>query len=131
MVEVRFAFIGSIEGVKCTLDGEVKYSDAGGFCSFFGVAQGEHTYRAEKAGMRGVSGHDVFMRPLYDSGTTVIEWVPAPEFPFPETEAWVMLFTLEVGEVPPPSKTSILGKIGAIVSSIGFVAVFVDSARRR
>ncbi|GAI14453.1 unnamed protein product, partial [marine sediment metagenome] len=24
MVEVRFAFIGSLEGVKCTLDGEVK-----------------------------------------------------------------------------------------------------------
>lgn len=130
MVEVRFAFIGALQGVKCTLDGEVKYSDAGGFCSFFGVAQGEHTYSVGKAGMYVVSGHDVFMRPLYDSGTTVIEWVPDPEFPFPEDQAWLMLFTLEEGE-PPLKVSNILGKVGAILSAVGFVGIFVDSARKR
>jgi len=130
MVEVRFAFIGSLEGVKCTLDGEVQYSDAAGFCSFFDVSQGEHTYSVRKEGMHVVSGEDPFERPLEDSGITVIEWAPDPQFPFPETEAWVMLFTLEEGE-PPLKVSNILGKIGGILSSVGFVGMFVNSARRR
>lgn len=101
MVEVRFGFLDSIEGVKCVLDGVTKYSDSSGFCRFLGVSQGEHTYSVSKTGMTFVSGEDPFKRPLEESGTTTIEWAPAPEFPWPEAQPWLMLFTLEaigVGE---------------------------------
>ncbi len=95
MVEVRFAFIGSIEGVRCVLDGVTKYSDSGGFCSFFGVSQGAHTYSVSKTGMVFVSGQDPFGRPLSASGTTTIEWAPVPGIPWPEAQPWLMLITLE------------------------------------
>ena len=133
MVEVRFAFIGSLEGVKCTLDGEVKYSDAGGFCSFFGVTQGEHTYSVEAPeGVKLVSGEDPFGRPLDESGTTVIEWALVPGTPWPEDEPWYMTFTLEVEVIEEPTEiSSILGKVGAIVGVAGFVGILVDSSRRR
>jgi len=98
MVEVRFAFIGSLEGVKCTLDGEVKYSDAGGFCSFFGVSQGAHTYSVSKDGYTFIEGQDPFKRSLSASGTTVIEWALEPGVPWPEDQPWLMLITLE--EIP-------------------------------
>ncbi|MBA7703543.1 hypothetical protein ES703_112329 [subsurface metagenome] len=129
MVEVRFVCIPSVEGVRCTLDGVVKYSVAG-FASFFDVAQGEHTYSVEKAGMYVVKGEDPFKRPLGASGTTVIEWVPNPDFPWPEDEPWLMYLTFEVGEAP--SKISdILGKVGSLLASIGFVGIIADSARKR
>lgn len=95
MVEVRFAFIGSIEGVKCILDGVTKYSDANGFCSFFGVSQGAHTYSVSKAGYTFIEGQDPFGRPLSASGTTTIEWAPVPGMSWPETEPWLMLITLK------------------------------------
>ena len=135
MVEVRFGFMSSLEGVKCTLDGEVKYSDVSGVCSFFDVAQGEHTYSVEKEGMRVVSGQDGFGRPLGATGTTVIEWVPDPQIPYPEDQPWIMIFALEVGEAPPedgePQETSILGKMGSIVASASLVGIFVHSATKR
>lgn len=95
MVEVRFAFIDSIEGVKCVLDGVTKYSDAGGFCSFFGISQGAHTYSISKEGYNFIEGQDPFGRPLDESGTTTIEWAPDPIVPWPETQSWLMLITLE------------------------------------
>lgn len=94
MVEVRFGFIDSIEGVKCTLNGDVKYSDSGGFCSFFGISQGAHTYSVEKEGMYVVEGEDPFRKPLEASGTTVIEWALVPGEPWPEAYPWYMQFTL-------------------------------------
>ena len=131
MVEVRFVCIPSVEGVKCTFDGVVKYSVAG-LCSFFDVAQGEHTYSVEPPeGMRLVSGEDPFGRPLYYSGTTMIEWALIPGTPWPEDQPWLMAFTFEVGEVPPEEVSNILGKVGGILSSIGFVAILFDSARKR
>ena len=115
MVEVRFAFIGSLEGVKCTLDGEVKYSDAGGFCSFFDIAQGPHTYSVYKAGMHVVAGQDPFGRPLGAAGTTVIEWAPVPGTPWPEDQPWLMLITLEEGaEIPWLTLTALPFFLGAI-----------------
>jgi len=132
MVEVQFGFIGSLEGVKCTLDGEVNYSDSAGFCSFFDVAQGEHSYSVEVEGMHVLSGADVFDRPLYDSGTTVIEWATVPGTPWPEEQPWLMLFTLEEDEVPPevPEERDLLGKIGSILASAGFVGIVLNSARK-
>ena len=132
MVEVRFACIPSVAGVKCTLDGAVQYSDEIGIASFFDVAQGEHTYSVEPPeGMRLVSGEDPFGRPLYESGTTVIEWALLPGTPWPEDTPWLMGFTFEVGEAPPKEGSSLLGKIGAIVGSVGFVGIIFDSARKR
>lgn len=131
MVEVRFVCIPSVEGVKCTLDGVVKYSVAG-FASFFDVAQGEHTYSVEPPeGMRLVSGEDPFGRPLYDSGTTVIEWALIPGTPWPEDQAWIMAFTFEAGEAPPKEVSNILGKVGSILSAVGFFGILFDSARKR
>ncbi len=96
MVEVRFALISMIEGVACTLDGVTKYSDNSGLCYFYGISQGPHTYSiVVPEGMIFVSGYDVFMRPLYESGTTTIEWAPVPGVDWPEDQAWVMQFTLD------------------------------------
>ena len=132
MVEVRFACINEVAGVKCTLDGEVQYSNEIGIASFFGVAQGEHTYSVEKEGMQVVSGEDQFGRPLYDSGITVIEWAPLPGTPWPYDQ-WLMAFTFEVAEVdePPTEVSSLLGKVGAVAASLSFVGIILDSARKR
>lgn len=131
MVEVRFACIPSVEGVKCTLDGVVKYSDEIGICSFFGVSQGAHTYSVEKAGMRLVEGEDAFGRKLGARGTTVIEWALIPGTPWPEAQPWIMLLTFEAGAPQVPSEASeIIGKAGAVLSSLGLAWVFIDSARR-
>ena len=101
--EVRFACIPSVGGVKCTLDGMVKYSNAAGISSFFNISQGAHSYSImAPAGWRFVSGNDVFQRPLYESGTTVIEWVPYPETPWPEDQPWMLMFVFEKVPVSPP-----------------------------
>lgn len=133
MVEVRFAAIPVVEGVKCTLDGAVRYTDSLGLVSFYDISQGEHTYSVEPPeGMELVSGEDVFGRPLYESGVTVIEWALVPGTPWPEEHPWIMSFTFREVEAPPEApRREILGKIGAIVSSIGFVGILLDSARRR
>jgi len=102
MVEVRFACIPSVAGVKCTLDGIMKLSDEIGIASFFDISQGAHTYSVEAPeGWVFVSGEDYFKRPLFKSGTTVIEWVPIPGIPWPEDQPWMMLLNFEVGEEPP------------------------------
>lgn len=136
MVEVRFACIPGVGGVKCTLDGVVKYSDSTGIASFFGVSQGAHSYSIEAPrDMVLVSGEDPFGRPLYDSGTTVIEWALLPGTPWPEANPWMMMFTFaEEEEVPPeerPEISNTLGKIGAVVGTLGLLGVFIDSARKR
>lgn len=96
MVEVRFACIPSVPGVRCVLDGVTKYSDSGGFASFFGISQGPHTYEiGAPEGWNFVSGQDVFGRPLYESGITIIEWYPVPGVPWPEDQPWMMLPTFE------------------------------------
>lgn len=96
MVEVRFACIPSVEGVKCTLNGATKYSDSSGLASFYGISQGEHSYSIEiPEGWSFVSGDDVFGRPLYESGITVIEYVPYPPIPWPESQPWILKFVFE------------------------------------
>lgn len=131
MVTVVFACIPQLEGVRCTLDGVTQYSPSSGLVYFYDISQGAHSYSVTPpSGWQFVSGHDNFMRPLYESGTTVIEWAPEPETPWPEDQLWNLNFTFEEGEAP-PSKRSILGVVGAILSSIGFVAIFVNSARKR
>ena len=135
MVEVRFASVAGVEaGIKCTLDGVVKYTDEAGLCSFFGVSQGAHSYSVEApAGWRFDYGLDYFNSPLARSGTTVIEWVPYPDIPFPETEPWMMKLGFEVGEEPeePSEAPKLLGRLGAVVSLVGLVGIFVDAARKR
>jgi len=115
MVEVRFACISSVAGVKCTLDGATKYSDSSGLASFYGISQGAHSYSIKAPeGMMFVSGDDVFGRPLYESGITVIEWLPYPEIPWPENQPWMLKFVFE--EIPVGISTtttlSAPGKIG-------------------
>ena len=108
MVEVRFACISSVPGVKCTLDGATKYSDSSGLASFFGISQGAHSYSiVAPEGWNFVSGEDYFDRPLYESGTTVIEWVPYPEIPWPEDQPWMMLFNFEEITVGIPTTLTI------------------------
>ena len=104
MVEVRFASVTGVEaGIKCTLDGVAKYTDEAGLCSFFGISQGAHSYSiVAPKGWRFVSGEDVFGRPLYESGTTVIEYVPYPEIPYPEDQPWMMKLVFEEVVVPLP-----------------------------
>jgi len=108
MVEVRFACIPGVAGVKCTLDGTVKYSDETGICSFSGISQGAHSYSVEApAGWKFEYGYDYFNRPLSESGTTVIEWVPYPEIPFPEDEPWMMKMVFEEITVGIPTTLTI------------------------
>jgi len=107
MVEVRFACIDTVEGVMCTLDGEIKYSNSIGICSFFGISQGEHTYSVGKEGYSLVDGRDPFGRPLYESGTTTIEWILIPGHPWPEDQPWTMAFTFEEAVVRIPTTTTI------------------------
>ena len=91
MVEVRFACIPSVTGVKCILDGVTKYSDEIGISIFPGISQGAHSYSVEAPkGMIFTSGKDIFGRPLYKSGTTNIEWLPIPGEPWPEDQPWIM-----------------------------------------
>lgn len=132
MVEVRFASVTGVEaGIKCTLDGVVKYTDEAGLCSFFGVSQGAHSYSiVAPAGWHFVSGEDVFGEPLAESGTTVIENVSYPEIPWPEDQPWMMKLIFAAGEAP-PKVSNLLGNVGALLSSIGFVGILFDSARRR
>jgi len=133
MVEVRFVCIPGVPGVKCTLDGVVKYSDAPGFCSFFGISQGAHSYSVTPpSGMRFVSGEDAFKRPLGASGTTVIEWALVPGVPWPEDQPWMMLFSFEAGAPPgvPTEAAEVLGKAGALLAALGLAGIFVDSARK-
>ena len=101
--EVRFACIPGVGGVKCTLDGIVKYSNAAGICSFFNVSRGAHSYSiVAPEGWSFVSGDDVFGRPLYESGTTVIEYAPYPEIPYPVDQPWMLKFVFEEVPVPLP-----------------------------
>lgn len=133
MVEVRFACIPGVPGVKCTLDGAVKYSDELGLCSFFGVSQGAHTYSiVAPVGWVFVWGDDVFKRPLGKSGTTVIEWLPYPQIPWPEDQPWMLKFVFEAGEAPPeaPVVSELLGKAGSLLAALSFVGILVDSARK-
>jgi len=122
MVEVRFACIPGIAGVKCTLDGVTKLSDEIGIASFFDITQGAHTYSVEApSGWRFVSGEDVFGRPLGKSGTTTIEWVEIPGTPWPEDQPWMMKFNFEVGEEP-PAKIPWLAKI-ALPFTLGALTI--------
>ena len=102
MVEVRFVGIPNVVGVKCTLDGVVKYTAGIGIVSFYGISQGDHTYSVEPPdGMVFVSGEDTFHRPLGESGTTTIEFYPAG-LPWPEDLPWALGFTFEVEVVKKP-----------------------------
>jgi len=86
----------------------VKYSDSSGLASFFGISRGSHSYSiVAPEGWNFVSGEDYFDRPLYESGTTVIEWVPYPEIPWPEDQPWMMLFNFEEITVGIPTTTTL------------------------
>lgn len=113
MVEVRFACIDTVEGVKCTLDGVVKYSGADGMCFFFDISQGEHTYSVEKAGMRVVSGEDSSGKSLGALGVTMIENPFVPGTPWPEDQPWMMIFNF--AEVPWLALTALPFSLGTII----------------
>ena len=103
MVEVRFACIPGVGGVECTLDGVTQVSNASGIASFTGISQGAHGYSVKAPpGWVLVSGEDPFKRPLFQSGTTNIEWVPIPGQPWPEQNPWMMMFNFKEGTTPPP-----------------------------
>jgi len=102
VVEVRFACIPSVAGVRCTIDGVTHISSESGIASFDGLSQGTHSYSVEAPeGMVFTSGEDTFKRPLFQSGTTVIEWVPIPDTPWPEDQPWMMMFNFKEGITPP------------------------------
>ncbi len=108
MVEVRFACIPSVEGVKCTLAGTTQYSNESGIASFTGISQGAHSYSVKAPdGMVFISGYDTFDRPLYARGTTIIEWVPLPGTPWPEDQPWMLMFNFKDAIVIPPIEAAI------------------------
>jgi len=119
MVEVRFACIPSVAGVKCTLDGASQLSSETGIASFVGISQGAHSYSIEAPkGMVFISGEDTFKRPLYRSGTTVIEWVPIPGEPWPENQPWMMLFNFKEAIIIPPNETAIKIAVSVALSTL-------------
>jgi len=124
LVDVRFVCVPGVPGVKCTLDGVVKYSDSAGFANFYGLAIGSHTYAVEKQGWHFVSGYAPFMDSIPQSGTMII-----PEG-WPTTEHFWMDFEFEEGEAPIKAAVT-LGKVGGILAGLGFVGLIIDSARRR
>lgn len=118
MVEVRFACIPTVEGVRCTLDGVTKYSDSSGLCYFYNIAQGEHTYSIEPPeGTMFISGEDFFGRPFAKSGTTVIEWALVPDTPWPEDQPWMMIFNFV--EIPWLALTALPFSLGIPLIVLG------------
>jgi len=117
--------VPGVPGVKCTLNGVVKYSDSAGFANFYGLAIGSHTYAVEKQDWQFVSGYAPFMGSIPQSGTMII-----PEG-WPTTEHFWMDFEFEEGEEPPIKAANTLGKVGGMVAGLGFVGIFVDSVRNR
>ena len=105
--EVRFACIPEVQGVRCTLDGVVKYSDELGLCSFFDVPAGHHTYSVFKEGLIVVDGRDPWNRRLPSSGTTVIEVPDVPEAEWPQDQPWLLAFTFAEEPPPPPVAQSL------------------------
>ena len=125
MVEVRFACIPGVVGVECKLDGVTNVSDSSGIANFMGLSQGDHSYSVKApAGWVFVSGEDTFKRPLYQSGTTRIEWVPVPGQPWPDENPWMMFFTFKKGITPPSPPKSMVEKIAASVFIGGVLVLF-------
>jgi len=127
MVEVRFACIPSVEGVKCTLAGTTQYSNEGGIASFTGISQGAHSYSVKAPkGMVFISGKDIFDRPLYARGTTIIEWLLIPGTPWPEDQPWMMQFNFKEAIVIPPSEVAI--KIAGSVA-LGMILIIIGVSK--
>ncbi len=132
MVEVRFACIPGVGGVECTLDGVTIISNASGIASFTNVSQGEHRYSIRApTGWFFEKGEDTFKRPLFQNGTTKIEWLPIPGQPWPEANPWMMMFTFKEGIAPPvppvPSEELIqkivtVGLLGGLIVWFSFRA---------
>ena len=129
MVEVRFACIPGLGGVECTINGAKQVSSAKGIASFEGISQGDHSYSVKApSGWVFVSGEDTFKRPLYQSGTTRIEWVTFPGQPWPEEQPWMMLFNFKKGITPPSPPKSMIEKIAAAVF-IGGILVLLGISK--
>ncbi len=125
MVEVRFACIPSVGGVECTLDGVTLTSSASGIASFTNVSQGEHSYSIRApTGWVFEKGEDTFKRPLFQNGTTNIEWLPIPGQPWPEANPWMMMFTFKEGITPPSPHKSMIEKIAAVAVIGGILVLF-------
>ena len=95
MVDVRFVCVPGVPGVKCTLDGVVKYSDSAGFANFYGLAIGSHIYAVEKQDWQFVSGYAPFMGTIPQSGTMTIP------VGWPASVPFALEFKFEEGEEPP------------------------------
>lgn len=117
--EVRFACIPVVSGVKCTLDGAVKYSDEYGICRFFGASAGPHTYSVYKAGMVVVDGRDPWNRRLPPSGTTVIEVPGVPGAEWPQDQPWLLAFTFTEA---PPVASSLAYMLLPVIAGISLIA---------
>ena len=95
MVNVRFVCAPVLEGVKCTLNGDIKYSDSRGFALFYGLGIGDHTYAAEKDGWRVTSEYGPFTSSIPQPGIVTI-----PEG-WPQVTVFPLVFEFEEGEEPP------------------------------
>ena len=122
MVEVTFACIPEVEGVRCTLDGVTVLSDSSGIAYFYDIAQGDHTYSIEPPkGIMLLTGEDPFKRPLLKSGTTTIEWVLIPGQPWPEDLPWTMAFTF--AEIPWLTLTALPFALGALTVGMCIIPI--------
>jgi len=92
-----------LEGVKCTLDGDVKYTGSDGTCIFPNIEAGSHYYSVEKDGFYVFNGYDVLNNPLESRGVMTIDpdWIPGAPwilgFVFKPLPLHLVLIPLAVG----------------------------------
>jgi len=113
-----------IPGVAVKLDGVTNTTDSNGIAEYTGVAQGSHSYTLTNPGYTLTEGLDPFSRPLNLSGTFTIEWLPNPEYPWPEDQTWINLFRMQPGVMPPTPD------IPAILPAAALVVLFLALLRR-
>lgn len=128
MVQVVFGFINTLTGtpmpnVQCTLDGVNKISGQDGLVTFTST-QGPHQYEIKAEGFQvGPGSVDIYNRPIHNQGTIVVEWLPDPTIPWPETSIFYLSVYMVEG-APSPE----LNKV--IPIAIGLAAILLLTTKK-
>ncbi len=127
MVQVVFGFINTLTGapmpnVQCTLDGVTKISGQNGLVPFTST-QGPHQYEIKAEGFQvGLGSVDIYNRPIQNQGTIVVEWLPDPTLPWPETSIFYLSVNMIMG-VPIPD----VSKVIPIAMGLGVVLLLASN----
>jgi len=114
MVQAVFGFFDAVTGlpmanVECALDGVPKISGSDGVLTF-STTQGPHSYMIRAEGFKvGPDSFDPFGRPIYDQGEIIVEWLPDPSQPWPETSSFYSQVSMVEGMPSPPGPD--IGKV--------------------